>query len=85
MKIIFSKKALKEYNNYQTKRPKLGDRADALIRSILSDGIGAGLGKPEKLKYRPNEWSRRLNQHNRLTYRVEGDTLHILSLEGHYK
>lgn len=46
-----------------------------------------GIGKPERLKYRfGNLWSRRINQKDRLIYKVEEDvvTIFIMSAMGHY-
>ncbi len=52
------------------------------MKKIWFDGIG----KPEPLK---NEfsgfWSRRIDDCNRLIYRIVGDTLEILSCRGHYR
>ena len=46
-----------------------------------------GIGKPEKLKYQFSSlWSRRINQKDRLIYKVEEDivTIFIISAMGHY-
>lgn len=44
-----------------------------------------GTGKPEQLKYNlAGNWSRRINNEHRLIYRVEDDTIFILSAFGHY-
>lgn len=44
-----------------------------------------GLGKPEPLKGElQGFWSRRIDETNRLVYRVQGETLEILSCKGHY-
>jgi toxin YoeB len=45
-----------------------------------------GMGKPEPLKYGlSGYWSRRINEEHRLTYKVENDTIVILSCKGHYE
>jgi toxin YoeB len=51
----------------------------------LRDGALEGEGKPEKLKYIEGEYSRRIDEKNRLTYRIlkEGK-IEILSCKGHY-
>jgi len=44
-----------------------------------------GTGKPEPLKYSLSGcWSRRIDQVNRLVYKVEEDTIVILSCRYHY-
>lgn len=45
-----------------------------------------GIGKPEPLKYvtEKNVWSRRITQEHRLVYRVEEETIYILSAANHY-
>ncbi|WP_221411219.1 Txe/YoeB family addiction module toxin [Epilithonimonas xixisoli] len=46
-----------------------------------------GEGKPEQLKYNfTGYWSRRINQKDRIVYRVDNDivTVYIVSAMGHY-
>jgi toxin YoeB len=44
-----------------------------------------GTGKPEALKYElVGRWSRRINKEHRLIYKVEEQTVFILSVYGHY-
>ena len=58
------------------------------IVRLLEDVIRtpySGLGKPEPLKYDlVGCWSRRIDYEHRLVYKVEGDTLYILSCRFHY-
>ncbi len=43
------------------------------------------IGKPEPLKHKlSNWWSRRIDLEHRLVYRVENETLIILSCRKHY-
>lgn len=66
-------------------RPKDGKKINNLIKSIIREGAMQGEGKPEKLKYRDNEYSRRIDKANRLVYKYsENETLIILSCKGHY-
>ena len=45
-----------------------------------------GIGKPEPLKGDLSDfWSRRIDDTNRLVYRVNGELLEILSCKGHYE
>jgi toxin YoeB len=83
--IQFTKIAWEEYVSWQTKDRKTIKKINRLIKSILRDGALAGEGKPEKLKYRDDECSRRIDDKNRLTYRcLENGKVEILSCEGHY-
>ena len=44
-----------------------------------------GLGKPEQLKYGYSGfWSRRIDNENRIIYRINNGLIEILSLRGHY-
>ena len=57
--------------------------------SILIEDIQlhpeTGLGKPERLKHEYSAyWSRRIDDKNRIIYKVYGNQIHILSLKGHY-
>ena len=63
---------------------KILKRVNALIRDTMRS-LFEGIGKPEPL----NEdlsgfWSRRIDDKNRLVYRVRDDSLEILSCKGHY-
>jgi toxin YoeB len=44
-----------------------------------------GIGKPEPLKGRPGQWSRRIDEHHRLVYKIEDDTIRIFECGGHYE
>jgi toxin YoeB len=44
-----------------------------------------GIGKPERLKGRPGEWSRRIDQYHRLIYKIENDEVIIVECGGHYE
>jgi len=61
------------------------NKISKLIESILASPY-SGIGKPEPLKYElTGTWSRRINQEHRLVYEVDGNTITILSLRGHYE
>ena len=60
-----------------------GEEADAYMEDI--SGSFDGIGSPEPLKGDLSGfWSRRIDQTNRLVYRVSGGVLEILSCRGHY-
>ena len=43
------------------------------------------IGKPEKLKGRPGEWSRRIDDYHRLVYEIKDDEITITECGGHYE
>ena len=44
-----------------------------------------GEGKPEKLRHEKGQYSRRIDDSNRLVYEVSGDIITIISCKGHYE
>ena len=55
-----------------------------MIKDIQRNGI-KGLGKPEPLKDDLSGWfSRRINNKDRLVFKIEKDSLIIASCKGHY-
>jgi toxin YoeB len=70
---------------------KIGNKATLLkiekILKELSINPFLGTGRPEKLKYDlKGFWSRRLNQKDRIVYRVQENivTVFVISAIGHY-
>jgi toxin YoeB len=59
---------------------KLKQLLDAIDRSPFT-----GIGKPELLKGRPGEWSRRIDKYHRLVYKIEDGTIKITECGGHYE
>ena len=59
------------------------------INILLKDierGNFEGIGKPEPLKGELSGfWSRRIDDVNRLVYRISDDVLEIVSCKGHYE
>ena len=56
-----------------------------LIQDIERNG-NTGIGKPERLKGDLSSyWSRRIDESNRIVYRIEGDVLKIVQCGSHYR
>ena len=73
-----------DYVYWQTEDRKTLRRINKLIKDMLRTPF-QGIGKPEPLRYDLSEyWSRRIDDTNRLVYRIKHDTLEILSCRGHY-
>ena len=78
-------KAWDDYLYWQSQDKKTLKRINQLIRDTEREPF-TGIGKPEPLKGDLSGfWSRRIDDTNRLVYRVNGELLEILSCKGHYE
>lgn len=85
MNIIFTEKAWTEYTDWQKEDKKNLKRINVLIQDIQRNGY-EGMGKPEPLRYDLNGyWSRRVNETDRLVYRIDEKNVYILQCKYHYK
>ena len=84
MNKIWSDLAWDEYLQWQILDKKTLKKINALVKDIERNGVSEGLGKAEPLRYR-KAWSRRIDHEHRLVYRVEGESLFIISCKGHYQ
>ncbi len=82
---IFTEKGFEQYLYWQMQDKKILKRINLLLKSIERDGAMQGIGKPELLKYRSGEYSRRIDDVNRLVYEVSDDKITIKSCRGHYE
>ncbi len=84
MKKIWSDEAWADYLYWQSQDRKTLKRINALLRDI-ERGSFDGIGKPEPLRGDLSGcWSRRIDETNRLVYRISGEMLEIVSCKGHY-
>lgn len=84
MRIILSSDALEAVEYFKKHEPKIAAKIKQLIKNII-DAPYTGIGKPEPLKYAlSGYWSRRIDHEHRIVYKVEGDTLHVVSCRYHY-
>ena len=85
MRKIWSDEAWEDYLYWQTQDKKTLKRINALIRDTERSPF-EGIGKPEPLKGDlSGAWSRRIDETNRLVYRIAEDALEILQCRGHYE
>ena len=57
-----------------------------ILKEMLRNDPGVGLGKPEALKHElTGFWSRRLSQKDRLIYRFDESSIFIFAIGGHYE
>ena len=84
MRKIWDDSAWADYLYWQTQDKKTLKRINELIKDIERNG-NLGIGKPEPLKGNLSGlWSRRIDEYNRLVYRIREDVLEIVSCRDHY-
>ena len=84
MRKIWFDEAWVDYLYWQTQDKKTLKRINALLKDIERGGFD-GKGKPEPLKGELSGfWSRRIDDTNRLVYRIRNECLEIASCRGHY-
>ena len=85
MKILFHEKAFDEYLYWQKNDKKTLKRLNNIIKDISRNPY-EGLGKPEPLRYAlQGYWSRRITLEDRIIYKVENDSLIVISCAKHYE
>ena len=82
--ITFTEPAFAQYLYWQTQDKRMLKKINQLLQSIDRDGVLNGLGKPEVLKHLGGDFSRRIDEQNRLVYTVEGDNIIVKACKGHY-
>ena len=84
MKKIWFDEAWEDYIYWQQQDKKTLKRINALLKEIERENF-KGIGKPEPLKGELSGfWSRRIDDTNRIVYRIVEGRLEILSCKGHY-
>jgi len=84
--LIWHDTAWDDYLYWQTQDKKTLKRINLLIKDIERNG-NEGIGKPEPLKGNLSGfWSRRIDDYNRLVYRILEDSgdIQIAQCKGHY-
>jgi toxin YoeB len=82
-KLLFAEMAWDHYLYWQNQDRKTLKRINALLQDVQRNPF-AGTGKPKPLKHREGCWSRRIDEENRLVYRVSSDMIEIVQCKGHY-
>ncbi len=83
MKLKWDEEAWSDYLYWQTQDKKTLKKINALLNDAMRNPF-EGIGKPEPLKHYSGYWSRRIDEKNRVIYKVEGDSLIIAAVKGHY-
>jgi len=85
MNKIWSDESWEDYLWWQTQDKKTLRRINELIKDIDRNG-NTGLGKPEPLKHElSGYWSRRINDTDRLVYKIKNGEILIASCKNHYE
>jgi toxin YoeB len=72
------------YVYWQTQDRKVLRRINQLLKDIERNG-NKGIGKPEPLKHQyQGYWSRRIDEANRLIYRIHDTPIEIVQCRAHY-
>ena len=81
---LWQDKAWADYLYWQTQDKKTLKKINKLILDIERNGY-SGIGKPEPLKGDLSGfWSVRIDDKNRIVFRIEGDNLEIWQCGSHY-
>lgn len=82
--IMFTERAWEEYCYWQAQDRKTLKRINQLLIDIKRNEF-AGIGKPEPLKNDLSGfWSRRIDEANRIVYRITKEQIEIIQCKGHY-
>ena len=77
--------AWEQYEELQEKDKRLVKKIITLIKDIKRNG-NEGIGKPEPLQHElSGYWSRRIDDKNRLVYKVSDNQITIVACANHYK
>ena len=84
MKLVFAERAWEDYLYWQKTDKKILRRINTLIKEVQRDPF-EGIGKPEPLKHAlAGYWSRRIDDTNRIVYKMSGDSLLVAQLRYQY-
>ena len=84
MNKLFTDNGWEDYTYWEAEDKKTLKRINKLIDDISRNGNN-GIGKPEPLTGNfSGYWSRRINDSDRLIYKIEDDNIYIISCRFHY-
>lgn len=85
MKKIWFDEAWEDYLYWQTEDRKTLKKINKILKDIERNGYN-GIGKPEALKHDlTGYWSIKIDDKNRIVFRIEGETIEIVQCGSHYK
>ena len=84
MNKVFTKNGWDDYIYWQTEDRKTLRKINQLIEDIVRNG-NEGVGKPEALSGNlVGFWSRRINDKDRLIYKIDKENIYALACRYHY-
>ena len=84
MRKLWTDQAWKDYLYWQTQDKKTLKRVNLLIKDIERNHF-EGIGKPEPLRNNLSGWwSRRIDDENRIVYRLVDGVIELAQCRGHY-
>lgn len=84
MNKVWTENAWQDYIYWQTEDRKTLKKINKLIEDVSRNGNN-GIGKPEPLVGELSGfWSRRIDETNRLVYKIDSQNIYILSCRYHY-
>ena len=85
MRIVLSEQAEEDIHFWNSADPEKTEKIIHLLENIAHTPY-SGIGKPEPLQHALSGcWSRRIDREHRLVYKVEHDSLLIISCRFHYQ
>jgi toxin YoeB len=85
VKKLFTDTGWDDYNFWLDNDTKTLKKIHRLLKDIDCSSF-AGLGKPEPLKFElSGYWSRRINEADRLIYKVEKETIIVIACKSYYQ
>lgn len=82
--VSFRPDAWADYLYWQSQDKRTLKRINQLLQDIMRNGHD-GIGKPERLSGDLAEyWSRRIDDTNRLVYRIRNNQIEVYQCKGHY-
>lgn len=84
MKLKWDERAWDEYLEWESQDKKALKKINTLIKDIQRNGY-KGIGFPEPLSQdKSGWWSRRIDDKNRIVYKIDNNNIIIASCKGHY-
>ena len=85
MNKCFTDEGWRDYIYWQREDKKTLKRINDLLKDIERNEVSDGIGTPEKLIADfSGFWSRRIDQKNRLIYKIKGNNIIVISCRYHY-
>ena len=85
MRLLWEDRAWEDYLYWQMQDKKTLKRINALIKDMARNAFD-GIGKPEPLRGTLSGWwSRRIDDANRIVYRIDGNVVKIVQCGSHYR